>query len=90
VKNLRKAMKYFVYVIKSCKDGRLYVGLSKDPENRLKDHNFGRVFSTKGFKPWKVVYTEKVYNRSEARQREKYLKSGIGKEYLKSIINKPR
>ena len=79
-------MKYFVYVIKSNKYNRLYVGLSKDPQARLKDHNFGRVFSTKGFRPWEIVYTEEVDSREDARKREKYLKSGIGKEYLKSII----
>lgn len=79
-------MKYFVYVIQSDIDNRLYVGLSKNPTSRLKDHNFGRVFSTKGFRPWRIVYTEQVTSRTEAREREKYLKSGIGKEYLKLII----
>lgn len=82
-------MQYFVYVIQSNKDNRLYVGLSKNPYTRLKDHNLGRVFSTKGFKPWKIVYTEKIKDRKSARHREKYLKSGIGKEFLKSIVNKP-
>ena len=79
-------MEYFVYVIQSIKDKRLYVGLSKDINTRLKDHNFGRVFSTKGYRPWKLVYKENVKDRKTARLREKYLKSGIGKEYLKSII----
>ncbi len=79
-------MNYFVYVIQSSKDSRLYVGLSKNPQLRLKDHNFGRVFSTKGFRPWKIVYIEEVLNRVKAREREKYLKSGVGKEFLKSFI----
>jgi putative endonuclease len=77
---------YFVYVIESQVDRRIYVGLSSNVENRIKDHNFGRVFSTKGYRPWTLVYYEKVGRRIEARKREKYLKSGCGKEFLKSII----
>ncbi len=80
-------MKYSVYAIQSQKDGRIYVGLSKNPATRLNSHNSGQVFSTKGFRPWKSIYQEKVDDRTTARQREKYLKSGIGKEFLKSIIN---
>lgn len=77
---------YNVYVIQSQIDKRIYVGLSSNLENRVKDHNFGRVFSTKGYRPWVLVYYEKAGSRIEARKREKYLKSGCGKEFLKSII----
>jgi putative endonuclease len=77
---------YFVYVIQSQVDGRIYVGLSASIENRIRDHNSGRVFSTKGYRPWMLVYYEKAGSRIEARKREKYLKSGCGKEFLKSII----
>lgn len=77
---------YHVYAIQSKVDNRLYVGLSKNPEKRLRGHNNGETFSTKGFRPWHLVYTEKVGSRKDARKREKYLKSGIGKEFLKSII----
>ncbi len=80
-------MIYYVYVIKSTKDSRLYVGISKKPLIRLNEHNLGRVFSTKGYVPWKLVFLEKVGDRVSARKREKYLKSGIGKEYLKNFIN---
>jgi putative endonuclease len=82
-------MKYFVYAIQSEKDDRIYIGLSKSPSTRLKDHNLGRVFSTKGYRPWKMVYIEEAGDRVAARKREKYLKSGTGKEQLKFIINKP-
>ncbi|HMB65387.1 MAG TPA: GIY-YIG nuclease family protein [Patescibacteria group bacterium] len=78
---------YYVYVIQSEVDGRLYVGLSENIEKRLKEHNTRQVFSTKGYRPWKLVYKEKVRNRQEARKREKYFKSGSGKEYLKEKIN---
>lgn len=60
--------------------------MSEDVEKRLKEHNFGQVFSTKGYRPWTLIYVEKCgINRTEARAREKYFKSGIGKEFLKTI-----
>jgi putative endonuclease len=43
-------------------------------------------FSTKGYRPWKLVFIEKVGERSKAREKEKYFKSGCGKELLKKII----
>jgi len=76
---------YFVYAVKSQKDGRIYVGLSSNIKRRILEHNSGYVFSTKGFRPWKLIYKEEAKNRKEARKREKYFKSGSGKELLKSI-----
>ena len=67
------------------KDGRIYVGLSSNIERRIFEHNSGYTFSTKGFRPWKLIYKEEVKDRKEARIREKYFKSGFGKELLKSI-----
>jgi len=75
--------KFFVYVIRSEKDSRFYVGMSSNPERRLLQHNSGKVFSTKGYKPWGLFFTEELPGRTEARKREKYLKSGIGKEFIK-------
>jgi putative endonuclease len=60
--------------------------LSKSVEKRLREHNSGHVFSTKGYRPWILVYNEFVGDRKIARAREKYFKSGFGKEHLKSII----
>ena len=78
-------LEYFVYAIKSKKDGRIYVGMSTNPEKRLKEHNTGEVFSTKGFTPWIPIFLENCgLDRKQARIREKYWKSGIGKEKLKS------
>lgn len=79
-------MDYIVYAIKSQKDQKIYVGMTNNIERRLKEHNTGAVFSTKGYRPWKLIYTENCGNkRSEARKREKTLKSGYGKEFLKII-----
>jgi putative endonuclease len=74
---------YYVYVIRSEKDGRFYVGMCIDVVRRLREHNLGKTFSTKGYRPWKLLFTETCASRMEARKREKYLKSGIGKEYIK-------
>jgi putative endonuclease len=78
-------MEFWVYAIQSEKDDRIYVGLSSDVARRLKQHNEGKTKSTKGYTPWKLIYSEKVGQRQEARNREKYLKSGSGKEFLKSL-----
>ena len=76
---------YTVYAIKSEVDGRIYVGFTSNLERRIKEHNSGKTKSTKGFRPWNLIYFEKVEGRKEARLREKYYKSGIGKEFLKKI-----
>ena len=79
---------YFVYVIKSLKNGQLYKVFTQDLEVRLKQHNQGKTKSTKAYIPWVLVYFEKVEYRDEARKREKYLKSGIGRDFLKKKLNK--
>jgi putative endonuclease len=76
---------FTVYAIQSEVDKRIYVGFSKDVNNRLKEHNSKKTKSTKGFIPWKLIYQEQINTRIEARKREKYLKSGVGKEFLKSL-----
>ena len=77
--------KLWVYALSSEMDGRIYVGFSSNVEKRLKEHNAEKTKSTKGFRPWKVIYTESVASRIEARELEKYYKSGSGKEKLKLI-----
>ncbi|MDO8582250.1 MAG: GIY-YIG nuclease family protein [bacterium] len=76
---------YTVYAIRSEKDGRIYVGLTGNFIERLKYHNSGLVSSTKGYRPWHLFHQEYCKTRIEARIREKKLKSGYGKEFLKTI-----
>ena len=76
----------YVYAIQSLKDGRIYVGQTSNVTNRLAQHNKGLTFSTKPYTPWKLFYTETFNDRASARAKEKYLKSGIGKSYLKSLL----
>ncbi len=78
-------MKYYIYAIKSLKNNSIYVGMTKDIYNRLNYHNSGYVFSTKGYRPYKLIYFEECENRLIARKIEKYWKSGIGKEKLKAL-----
>ncbi len=77
---------YFVYAISSKKRNYIYVGLSNDVNRRLSEHNSGKNKTTKAYRPFELIFKEKYNTRSEAREREKYLKSGVGKEFLKSLI----
>ncbi|MBN1405418.1 MAG: GIY-YIG nuclease family protein [Candidatus Omnitrophica bacterium] len=76
---------YYVYAIVN-KDNRIYVGITKDLIFRVKEHNRKKTKSTKGYAPWDLFYKEKLPDRVSARQREKQLKSGCGKEYLKEVL----
>jgi len=80
-------MKYYVYVLKSTIDGRLYKGFTNDIDRRIYEHNLGKHKSTKPYKPWEIVYKKEFQSRIEARQHEKWLKSGVGREYLKSLLD---
>jgi putative endonuclease len=75
-----------VYAILSEINGDIYVGIAKDSEHRLKEHNAGKSRYTRGLKPWRGLYKEVQPDWKAARKREKYLKSGIGKEFLKSLV----
>lgn len=77
---------YFVYVLSSEKDGRFYTGYTEDVERRVKDHNNGRVFSTKYRRPFSLIYYEVSFNLDDALKREKYLKSTYGKRYIKNRV----
>jgi len=77
---------YYVYVLLSERDGNIYIGITNDLERRLKQHNRGGNLSTKYRTPLKLIQKEQYKNRIEARQREKFLKSGCGREWIKKNI----
>lgn len=79
-------MKYYVYALKSKVDGRIYVDFSSDVEKRLKEHNSGKTKSTKGYRPWVLIFAEECSDRTVARDKEKYYKTGIGREKLKNLV----
>ena len=78
---------YYIYAIKSTSRNYIYVGITNNLERRLSEHYNGLSKTTKPYRPFILLLKEEVKNRIEARIREKYLKSGIGKEYLKSLFN---
>jgi putative endonuclease len=76
---------YKVYAIKSKNRNYIYIGLTSNLEERLQRHNSGREKTTRAYRPFELIYSEDHPTREEARKREKYLKSGVGKEFLKKI-----
>ena len=79
-------MYYYIYILKSEKDGQFYTGYTKDLQKRLIQHNNGEVKSTKNRSPLKLVYFEGCFNQQDATHREKYLKTSWGKRYIKNRI----
>ncbi len=77
---------FYVYVLQSIKDGRLYKGFTADLKNRLAEHNRGKVKSTNPFKPWKLIYYEGFIDKTDARREELFLKTGKGKDSLKEKL----
>ena len=77
---------YYTYVLKSLKDSRLYVGWTVNLRNRIKNHNLGKVFAAKGRRLLKLVYFEACLIKEGAIKREKQLKTGFGRHYLKNRI----
>ena len=80
-----KFFMFFVYAIKSISRNHIYVGLTNNIERRLNEHNKRQDRSTKAYAPFELILKESFEKRIEAREREKYLKSGIGKEFLRSL-----
>ena len=78
-------VKYYTYAIRSLKRKYIYVGITDNPERRIIQHNQGRSKTTKPYEPFELILLEEYNSKKEAREREKYLKSGCGKEYLKTI-----
>ncbi|MBI2054531.1 MAG: GIY-YIG nuclease family protein [Candidatus Sungbacteria bacterium] len=66
---------FYLYVLKSIQFGTYYIGSCKDLQIRLRQHNRGKVKSTKFRKPWELVHSERFMTLSKARSRELELKS---------------
>ena len=74
-----------VYAIQSEVNGDIYVGMALNASKRLRQHNRGQSRYSKGLTPWKIIHIESFPDWASGRAREKYLKSGVGKEFLKSL-----
>ena len=79
----REVETFFTYVLKSEKIERHYYGHSKNVESRLLYHNKGKVRSTKAYRPWKLIYFEKIGTKLEDYKREMFFKSIDGYNFLK-------
>ena len=77
---------HYTYVLKSETSGKLYTGATNNLEQRLKQDNNGMVFSTKYMRPLQLIYFEACLNKDDAYRREIYLKSGMGKRYLRNRL----
>jgi len=77
---------FYIYVLHSAKDNGLYIGFSTDLKMRLAEHTRGASFATKSRGPWKLIYYEVYLNQEDAVGREKYLKSGSGRRFLRTQL----
>ncbi len=79
---------FYVYAISSLKRNYIYVGLTNNVERRFLEHNEGRNKTTRPYAQFELIFSEGHLTRLNARVREKYFKSGVGKEVLKRLIVK--
>lgn len=80
-------MPYYSYVLRSLKNGLLYKGSTENIEKRLRYHNAGESNYTSKHIPWELVIAEAFETRAEAMKREKWYKSGAGRDWIKSQLN---
>ena len=77
---------YYVYILKSLKDGQNYAGFTINIELRFEQHQKGEVVSTKHRRPLKLIYFEGCLNQHDALKREKYFKTHYSKMFLKNTL----
>ena len=77
---------FTVYAIKSISRNYISAGLTNNLQRRLSGHNQGYNRTTKPYAPFVLIFQETFPTRKEARVKEKYLKSGVGNEYLKNKL----
>jgi putative endonuclease len=76
----------YTYLLESAIDKSWYIGYTEDLERRIVEHNTGKSITTKKKMPWSVIYFEACSSKDDAIAREKYLKSGMGRRYLKNRL----
>jgi putative endonuclease len=79
-------MSHYVYVLRSSADTRFYTGCTNNLRKRFKQHCEGKVSATKDRLPVELIYYEMCHNQSDAYNREKYLKTGMGKRYINNRL----
>jgi len=79
---------FYTYVLRSKSSGRWYTGSTDDLRKRLRQHNENRSRYTEGRGPFELIYYEAFKNIDDAKAREVYLKSGMGKRYLRNRLKR--
>lgn len=79
---------WYTYILRSKKDGKWYTGMSNDLRKRLWQHNNNMSTYTKGRGPYTVIYYEACHDRDDARAREVYLKSTMGKRFVRNRLKR--
>ncbi len=79
---------FYVYILKSLKNGRNYTGSTNNLERRLFEHNSGQTKYTSKAGPFELIYKEIYNTKLEASKRERFLKTGKGRKFLKEILGK--
>jgi putative endonuclease len=79
---------HHVYVLRSTSDDGLYIGYSANLRKRFQQHARGDSFATSYRGPWKLIYYEAYLNQADALERERYLKSGAGRRFLKAQLRR--
>jgi len=79
---------YYVYVLRSKKNGGWYTGFTADLRKRFNQHNNNESTYTRGRGPYKLIYYEAYRNKADARSREKQIKSGQGRGYLEKRLKR--
>ena len=79
-------MFYYIYILRSLKDSRLYIGYTENLNERIKKHNDGANESTRNRRPFQLLFAEAFINEADARKREKFFKTGHGREEVKRIL----
>ncbi len=78
---------FYVYILKSSADNKLYVGFTNNLKRRVREHNEGKNFSTKHRRPFKLIYYEAYLSEQDTKKREKFLKTGWGRNYIKKNLS---
>jgi len=77
---------FFTYVLRSLKDGKMYIGFTQDLRKRFQEHQNGKSTATECRRPLELIFYEAYKNKYDALRREKYFKSSKGKTTLKSML----
>jgi putative endonuclease len=77
----------YLYILKSKINGKYYIGSTRDLGTRIKEHNAGKIKSTRAFIPYELIYKEMFLTYTEARKRELYIKKRKSRRFIEKLIN---